>query len=465
MGNTVIFFMSQFASKVLSFLMLPLYTAYMSPEGYGTADMVLTTVNLLLPILGLSLSAAASRFVLEKAENTYTAFWHTVKVLAIGTVLLVLGYPIFKMTALFPGVEWMFYLYFFLMGTDTLLTGVARGLGFIKTVGITGVVKTAVIVSLNVLFLTGLRWDVQGYLLAYILAFGVASVILLLRMRRQIKKTLTPEAEKLLRRDMIRYSTPLIPNSVSWWLISSFNKYVIRGVCGSAMLGLYSAASKLPSMLVIVQNILSEAFTLSVVEEYDKKGDKTFFTVLYNQYNCAMVLACSALLLGLKLVSRILLSEEYFAAWQYVPFLLIAAVFGATSGYLGTFYSASKKNTGMLVSTLLGGGISVVLNLFMVREFGILASTITNLLAYVVIWLYRLLDTRRFIKLKLNLMRDVASYLILVAQALMMIFCQKRYIVYPLQAILLGVNLILYRKDLTLLVQKLWAMLPKKKTL
>ena len=64
--NVVLFTISSFGSKVLVFLLTPLYTSMLSGEEFGTADIINTTVSFVLPILLICIESGVLRFCLEK---------------------------------------------------------------------------------------------------------------------------------------------------------------------------------------------------------------------------------------------------------------------------------------------------------------------------------------------------------------------------------------------------------------
>ena len=453
LGNTTIFFVSQFASKVVTFLLLPLYTSYMSTEEFALAELVTTMISLLLPILSLSLSSAVLRFVMDNANNASSALYISNRVFTAGLVILIFLYPLINYINIFPNVEWIFIFSFFTTGYESLYNGYTRAVGKIKLIGIVGVFKTIITVILNIYFLVIIDLGVKGYLLALALANLIAIGIYFYSNLNFKGERLLKLDERKLQHEMLCYSIPLIPNSISWWIISSFNRYVINGVCGASVLGLFSAASRLPSILITIQNIVGEAMVLSIIEEYDNERDVNYFTNLYNLYNFIMVCICSLLILLMEWIAGFLLSKDFFQAWIYVPFLLIATVFGALSGYLGNFYSACKKNNGMFLSTLLGGGISCILYCFAIKPFGVLGATMVNIVAYVVIWGYRYVEINKNICLKIHLIRDIITYILLFVQAVIMVFSRSRNLAYGGNITVFIFILFLFKNEIKMLLR------------
>lgn len=433
--NTAIFGISQFTSKIMVFLLLPLYTSYMTTEDYGSADLVVSTVSLLLPIFTVQISSAIMRFVIENKNQRKRYFANSFKIIVIGFLFLLLCLPIFIKFNLFGNHLYLFYFLYITNAVYTHLSYYARALEKIKLVGIVGVINTIIVVAGNIVMLMWFRQGVFGYLISYIVGYFVGIVIFGVAMRKHIVFK-TSKEDKPATKAMIKYSIPLVPNSVSWWGVSSANKYIINGFLNQSVLGLYSVALKIPTIINTIQNIFAEALVLSVLKEYDsKEKDQTYFSLLYKIYNFCITLFTSGIILGTKILAHILFANEFYEAWIYVPFLCIPSVWGALSGYLGTFYSASKKNNGMFLSTVLGGVVTVAFSFVTIRTFGIMGIIWGNVLSYFAIWLYRWIDVKKFVKIDINLVKDVIGWGILFAQAFVTMYVDNKILMYSLNLI------------------------------
>ena len=86
---------------------------------------------------------------------------------------------------------------------------------------------------------------------------------------------------------MLRYSVPLVPSALSWWVISASDRYVIRWILGSASNGIYAVAHKFPSILQIMFTMFNNAWTDLALAEFGKGKEseeytaKGFRTIIY----------------------------------------------------------------------------------------------------------------------------------------------------------------------------------------
>lgn len=418
LNNTIVFAISNFASKFLGFLMLPLYTSVLSREEFGTADLINTTVGLLIPVFTLSMANAALRFALDKSVDSKHVFSLGLKILFFGFFILLLLFPLLYQFKIFQGYYILFYLLYLSSILQTFFSLFSRGIDKIRLVGVAGVANSVIMVVANIVLLYFLKMGVDGFLSSMVMANFFAAAILFFggKMYQYIsfKKT-----EKLLLKEMIAYAAPLIPNSLSWWINQTSNRYIIKYFCSVAEVGLFSVAARMPSILVAVQRIFVQAWQISAITEYDKENNIPFFSQIYSYYNTFMVLSSSVLILATKYISIILFAKSFYEAWIFTPFLLVSVVFGSMVGFYSSFYLAHKKTKVLFTSTLMGAIVTIGVNLILVPRIGPMGSAIANALAYFSVWLFLFIDSRKFLKLKISNKNLFTLYSILFIQAIL----------------------------------------------
>lgn len=425
---------SQFSSKFLVFILVPLYTNILTTEQYGIYDVFYTTVSLLIPILMVNITDAVLRFSLDGSIDRDKIF--SVGVTVYGRGLLVFG--ILVAVNYFVGILPVLNLYIpylILMFTITsvyeILVGYARGCDAVFDVAVAGIISTFVTVSLNILLLLVAKWGLDGYFCANIAGVLCAAVYLVVRMKiwRRVRFA---ELDRDLKRSMIVYSFPLMLTSVSWWVNSFSSRYVILGFCGVAANGIYSVAYKIPSILTAFQEVFNKAWVLSSVKTFDREDMSGFFAKTYRVYNGVMTLVCSVIIVATRLLAGLLFAKDFYAAWQYVPFLTISVVFGAISGYLGGIFAAVKDTKAYAVSTIIGAVLNLASSLVLVQFIGPMGAAVAAMVSYVIVWLIRMLLVRKHIKLRLRLKRDCIAYMLLVLQTIALLYLPEGIGAYAL---------------------------------
>ncbi len=212
---------------------------------------------------------------------------------------------------------------------------------------------------------------------------------------------------------MLKYSLPSIPNMLSWWVNSLSDRYIIILFWGAGISGLYTAASKLPSMINLVTSIFQQAWQYSTATEIESEDSKSFFSNIFRGYTYICVLVCGGLLIINKLLCKILLQSDFYIAWQFVPLLLLAATFGCISTYFGTFYNAVKNNKMLMISTLIGAVNNIILNFILIPKFGGIGAASATAISYFVIMVIRMNNIRKFVALDINYKRFVLQFILL----------------------------------------------------
>ena len=245
--NTAIFGICSFTSKLLVFFMLPFYTSVLSKEEFGTSDLISTIVGLVVPILTLSVSHGCMRFALDRSNNIKQVFSFGIKTVSTGIILLLVSYPLLLKIPVICDYVWAFALLYISQSLHSFTGLFARGMSKVKMVGVAGVASSFVVVICNVVFLFFFHWGVSGYLLSMIVSNLCFSIILIIGCR--MYRLLILKNDSQLNKEILAYSLPIIPNTLSWWIQHSANRYILNYYCGVADVGLYSAASKVPSII------------------------------------------------------------------------------------------------------------------------------------------------------------------------------------------------------------------------
>ena len=461
MKNMGLLTIGNFASKLLSFLLVPLYTDVLTTQEYGTFDLIVTTISLLLPILSVNILEAVLRFPIDQKENReYVADIYTIgfRYTATGCIffgcLLIINHYFSVFPMLIQYEKYMAMLYV-VQAFNQLLLSFARATDHVKEVSIAGVITSVVMIGLNILFLLYYKLGLVGYFGAAIISNAFADLYYFVKLKTfsYLKRRIT---DSNLIPEMVRYSFPMIFNTVGWWVNNASDRYIVTWLCGVSVNGVYSVAYKLPSILNVVHSIFSQAWILSAVQGYKSDGNTSFFRNVYNTYGGLMTILCSGLILLTKPIAQILFRKEFYYAWQYSPWLLIAVVFGTLSGVLGGVFSAEKDSRMFAVSTCIGAGLNVILNIILVNPLGALGAAIATAFSSYVVWLFRLKHTKKYIDLRLRLLRDHCIYVILVIQSILLLLIENMIIYYSISASLFIIILVLYKDE----IRNLYKMVP-----
>ena len=414
--NTVKLGLGTFGSKLLVFLVVRFYTEYLSPADYGAADLITQTANLLIPVVSLGITDAVFRFAMEETEDARSVFTAGVFVLGLGGVIVCLLAAWMDRSGAQNRV-WLIASFVLASNFHTLCARFLRARGSMTLFAVQGVLNTALVIGLNILFLAVFHLGVTGYVLSTAAADGLTTCYLVLRAR--LWRFLTRQPTKGLLSRMLRYCVPLIPTAAFWWITSVSDRYMITAWLGSAENGIYAVASKLPTILTVLASVFMEAWLFSAVTE-QKDGSRAhlqFYASVWRTFLAGMVLSASVVIAFSRLVVRLLAEEAFFGAWQFVPALCLAMVFASFSTFLSSVYVMSKNSRLSFWTALLGAGSNVGLNLLLILRMGSLGAALATLVSYMLVFLVRAVSVRKLFPFSLAVPVVTADVLLLGAQA------------------------------------------------
>lgn len=397
-NSTLIFLIGSFGSKFMSFLFLPIYTSILTTTQYGEIDIISTTQSLLFPLVTLGLSEAIFRYIMNKEIDNKSILSNGIIITAGSYSVTVLIILIMNCFIQWKNMFWMLGLLAASIIYD-ILTNYLKAIQLSKKYVKIGLLFTFINLMGNILFLVVFKMGMEGYLIAYISAFLIPSGIVFVS-EKLYKDVKFRYFDVQLAKRMLHYGFPLIFTSLSWWIITSSDKYMIRFFLGSADVGVYSVASKLPLILQTFISIIQLVWQISTNQIHDEEPEqlKSSFELFTKAFREIGFVSGSILIILTQPIMAFIARNEFYNGWIYAPFLIISIVFSFSTGMVSTLYGAYEKNTGVLYSVLIGGVINIILNLLFIPRIGVMGATISTAVSRFVIAIYRLKDTEKLLK-------------------------------------------------------------------
>lgn len=416
----MIFALGTFSSKVLVFVMMPFYTSILSSAQYGLMDLLVQTCNLLLPLATVGINNAVIRFGLEESRDKRCVFSAGLCTILAGWSFLLLCGTWLEEIPFLNGYTLLIFAYVLASGMHALCNQFSRALGHLRLYAVDGVLRTLTTVLLNILFLSVFSWGVEGYLLASILS-DTLSVLFLTGMSQLWRYWKPSSLKYTVWKEMLGYAAPLIPTTVCTWIINISDRYMISYLLGLDANAPYSAANKIPTVLIIVANIFTESWQISAIEQRKEMGRTRFFSHVGEVYLAIACVTGSVLILSARITMKILTpNPAYDMAWKYVPILVMATTFACLSSFLNSIYVVEKKSMATFVTTALSAMMNIGLNVLFIPRLGVIGAGIATLSSYLFLFVMRLWHTRKYIALQWDGEKLVLGLLLLGLQAVIM---------------------------------------------
>ncbi|EOH77455.1 polysaccharide biosynthesis C-terminal domain-containing protein [Enterococcus malodoratus] len=408
-NNSIAFAIGNLGSKLITFFMLPLYTYKLTTSDYGTSDLVQTTVSMLLPIVSLNIFDAVLRFVMDDDSNNKEIFTIGCIISNISSLFAI----VISVLLFFFGTSYSLYvaIILILQSYQSLFSQYIKAIGKVRDFAINGILLSFITAICNIIMLVPMNLGITGYLLSIIIGLVCSSVFLVIKCNL-IKEYDYKYFNFSTLREMFKYSIPLIPNSVAWFATNAINRYFILYIIGTTANGIYAVANKIPTLLSVLNSIFFQSWQLSAIEEFNSSDKELYYSKVFSVYLNFLFLGVSGIMYILKPIMTILVSDQFYSAWKYVPLLLLTVLYSSFSSFFGQYYIAAKRTNGIFFTTLMGAFCNILLNSVLIRKFGLNGAALSSTLSFLIIWIIRWINTRKIVATKVKLNDLILNHLV-----------------------------------------------------
>lgn len=397
--NSIFYTFGNILLKVFSFLLIPLYTAFLVPEQYGELNLATGFINVASCVVMGGLQYSVIRFYADIRENK-TKVAHM-----LGTVICFMFLAGVTLATLFILSQklWVKLLFedieFFPIVLLAILISLVSGIYDVYQASLKGMQRAKKSVTLSYIFfflLLGaniitvviLRMGTAGILVSTLLINLIMVAIMSIDLRRCGLLWIGIDVSML--NELLKYSLPMLPHSLSFNISSFVTRIVINSKLSTATLGLFSLATQFGYIADMVCNSVQSAFQPWM---FGKLKEAEQGSMIYRNeirsltYQLMWVYGLIYLLIGAFSMEaiRIMANDSYFCAWQYVPALIMAIAIKSPLYFYSNFlYYDKKKISYVFPTTLVGCIIVIALNFLLVPPIGIYGSVVADIIALLV---------------------------------------------------------------------------------
>ena len=382
--NTTIVSVGKICTQLITFFLLPLYTAILSTAEYGIVDLLNTLVGLFLPIMTLQIEQGIFRFLVERRGNReeQNKLISTSLLIVAGQVLL-FGVTFFVFS-LFIQNEYKYFLALNLLANvcSSILLQITRGLGDNLKYAKGSFISAVTTVSLNVLFVVYFKWAAYGMLFATFLGHMTCAMYVLLT--KKIYKYVNFKLfDKNLAISVLKYSFPLIPNMISWWVINASNRTIITAFLGLDFNGIFSTATKFSSLISTLYSVFNLAWTESASLYIDSEDASNFFSNIFDIIIRLFGSICLCVIVFMPFVFGIMINVKFAASYYQIPILMVGSLFNIFVSFLGSIYVAKKITAEIAKTSIIAAIINISINIIFIRFIGLYSASIATSKKYV----------------------------------------------------------------------------------
>ncbi len=410
--NTIILGIGIAFPKFVSIITLPIITARLTKIEYGTYDLVLTIMQLIIPIATLQLSSAAFRYLIdcntkkEKSIIISTLWLSTLIMSVIACVcLFICSYNLPLYSRIVISLIFIFECIY------NLNSQITRGLSSNKSYTVSAIIVSLINGAGIIICLAACNIGLNGILTSLLLAYVIANIYLCFKIKIYKYIHYSLYSKKTLA-NLLRYSWPMVPNNLSAWVLNLSDRMVINIFLGPEMMATYAVANKIPGFLTIFQQVFNLAWQENASQTVNDEDAELYYSNMLDSI-FRILLGGTVFLIGcLPILFKILIKGNYESSYYQIPLLILSMFFCCMSSYMGGIYIAHKKTLKMGTTTILVAIFNLVVDLSLVNIIGITAGSLSTLLSYSLLYFYRLHDVQKIQKVRYNRLFQLSSIFI-----------------------------------------------------
>ena len=449
MRDIGVYAIGNIGSKLITFLMVPLYTYFVHDTGdFGYYDVCLTVCLLLLPFFTLQLRDGAFRFLLDCDDETQRRriVSFVARTMASSLVITLL---VAIVLALFTDIQHLGYAVGLLiaMSLQEVYSQVFRGLGNNRAFVMVGILSALGIGVFSVIFVAYLHWGIRGIFLANIIARLLALLLVEAKVRLITRHTSWNIRIGKVGRDIIRYTLPLLPGSLCWWLTGSSDRLFVTHFLGLDVNGVYAVAIRFTGIINTLAIIFYQAWQETAILQYHSPDRDRFFSRMFNSYIFLLGIILVGYVFLLKVNYGWLVAPQYHQSLNYIYPLGLSAVLFALSAFFDMGYQCAKDTSRTLPAIVLSAVINVILNFLLIKPLGVYGVILTQVITYTVLFTYRWHDMRRYFVLKSS-SRSLVPVIVMLLSAIPFYYCDGIVINIAYMALAIGAIIAACNKEL-----------------
>lgn len=402
--NTIIITIGKICTQLITFFLLPVYTGILTTAEYGVVDLLNTLVSFCLPIVTLQLEQSIFRELIEVRNDDIK----TKRIISSGVITVMFQCLIFLLLffIISPFVN-NNYKYFLATNVITyifssLFLQISRGLGDNKKYAIASFISALSTIGFNILFIVAIKLGAYGMLLGTMIG-NIVTVIYLLMSLKIYKYITVKEYKRDIIKNLLKYSIPLIPNAISWWVFNASDRVIVTTIMGVEQNGILAAALKFSSVYITFYNIFNMSWTESIAIAINDKDLDSYFNKMFNVIMRLFIAMAIGMIAVMPIIYPIMINAKFNLGYVLVPISIIASLFNVVVGLISVIY-IGKKNTKAIANTsIVSAIINIVVHLILIKFIGLYAAVISTLSAFAIMSVYRFYDiNKRYFKIKID---------------------------------------------------------------
>ena len=401
--NLGIYAVGSIGSRLMTFLLVPIYSFFISPSEFGYYDICFAAILLMTPIISFQLREGAFRFLLDTKNDDeraqivsfaiLTMLRNVIAFISIGIVV----YFVFNIRYL-----WYTLLFAIVFTLFELVQQLLRGLGHNKLFAGCGILSSFLIFAVSVPLVVWTDMGIEGVFVGNIAARIIAMLFAEWRVGVFSKFMRRNVGYKAVGREIMRFSIPMLFVNLIVLFIASGNRFFIEHFLGLHDNGLYAVAVKFSAILDALVLIFNQTWQETAIRQYGDADRDSFYSRIFNAFLWVLVVLVVGISYVVRLCYGYIVGAEYQeSVWLVYP-LVLSSMFLALLVFYDMGYQCSKNTSRQLPCLVIALIISLITNYFFVVWWGLYGILASINVTYLFMLVYKMIDTRRYMILRID---------------------------------------------------------------
>ena len=363
-------------ARMVTFLLLPLYTSRIPTDEYGTYDLVLAYAAIIIPLIGVNCWQGMLRFTIEEKslEKRHHIISHGWLMLIISIIALSVLFFVVSSFLSFS-CKFLVYEYFVAQLLQYFYIYSSRGFGKNMVYALSGVISAFTIAIVSIICIFVFDLTLESLYISQICSLLIQ--VSFIEFNIHLFKDIRLHAFSIdLLKNLYKFCIPDSVGTIFNWLLNSANRLVIVAVLGYSANGIYAISNKFVSIL----SVFMTAFILSFQESlYSAPPDKLklFADDVIDKYLHVAALVIALLLLSTSIIYPLFVAGSYSEGYYLIPIFYAYFFVTGITWIMSSVVSATKQTKITLYEKIIIGPINFMLVLSLISYIGLYSSPLS----------------------------------------------------------------------------------------
>lgn len=416
--NTLILSIGQIIPKLLTFIVLPILTTYLTQKDYGLYELSISVAGFCIPMFSLQVQQGVFRYIIEDKTNAKyiitDSFYFLIIIFTLFSGPVIMSWYFYTQNIY---VSILFFLSYFFEMLLSWEGQTVRGMGDNVSYSIAYMCYSLCFV---LVLLCQLVFNkvliIENVFLSVIIAYAISCFFILSRNKLYRYIRLANFDFKILRM-LLSYSWPMVISSVALWTVNLSDRFFVSGFLGIEETAVYAVANKIPNLFNSFYGIFNLAWTENTSKLTREEKSSDYYTIFFKTFYAAMVGLMLILICLAPIMYEILINSKYDRGYQLMPWLFIGAFFSSLVSFLGSIYVGEKRTRDVGISSAAGAIINILINFIFMKHFGVIVAALSTIASYAIIFMYRAIDIKKYVFIKYDLKKIMIGIIVIILVA------------------------------------------------